>query len=208
MQRYITSDWHFGHRNICGPNGFVATRKDFKNPEEMNEAIIKAINSVVTNADELYHLGDIAINMKPKDVLSTLSRIKGQIHLVKGNHDSNKKVLNYLKNHDPGLPDGRNKFVFYEVGTIIKRNGVQFYLTHYPIGLGEARVNIRSICGHIHEEKAKEANCLNVGIDSAELPKNQEFGVPLTMDQAMDLVNDKWQIWKDSQAEGIVKWYD
>ena len=58
MKQYVTSDWHFGHNNICGPEGFVSTRKHFANAEEMNETIIANHNAVVTAADRTYHLGD------------------------------------------------------------------------------------------------------------------------------------------------------
>lgn len=194
MKKYITSDWHLDHKNICGADGFVSTREHFTSVDDMNEHIISAINSVVTNSDELYHLGDIGMNNKPKRVFELLCQIKGQIHLFKGNHDGS-KVLKYIKNHNFNLPDGREKFVVYEVGTIVKRNGVQYYLTHYPMGLGEYRRKMRSICGHIHEQEAREANCINVGIDSPELPVNQPFAVPIELDTAMDLVDTKWNKW-------------
>lgn len=194
MKKYITSDWHLDHKNIWGENGIVETRKHFTSLGEMNESIIASVNSVVTNADELYHLGDIGLSRKPKILFDMLCQMNGQIHLFKGNHDSS-RVLNYFKNNNFSLPDGRDKFVIYEVGTIIKRDGVQYYLTHYPMGLGEYRRKMRSICGHIHEQEASDANCINVGIDSPELPDNQPFAVPIELETAMDLVDTKWDKW-------------
>lgn len=191
MRQYITSDWHLFHRNIMGESGFVETRKHFDYVEEMNATIIKAINRVVTNDDEVYHLGDISMNAKPHKVFEVLTQIKGQLHLVKGNHDDS-KVLNYLKKHNYLLPNGKDKFVIYEVGTIIKREGIQYYLTHYPLVIGAKRARMRSICGHIHENHAEDPNCLNVGIDSPELPKDHPFGEPLEITVAMALVNTKW----------------
>lgn len=45
MKRYLTADLHFGHKNICGENGFVSTRKHFDNIEDMNNVIINAHNN-------------------------------------------------------------------------------------------------------------------------------------------------------------------
>lgn len=201
MKQFITSDWHFGHKNICGENGFVETRKHFKSVEEMNQEIIKAINSVVTDDDELYHLGDISLK-KAHAVYDLLMQINGQIHLVKGNHDSSSKHFKYLLSHNSVLPSGKLKFVVYDVGTIKKSNGIQYYLTHYPLELGEHRRTLRSLCGHIHDEKASDANCLNVGIDSPELPKDHPFAVPLELELAFDLVDDKWDTWKKRANRG------
>lgn len=188
---YITSDLHFGHNNICGADGFCDTRTHFSSTAEMDEHLISALNSVLTNDDILYHLGDLSMNLKNPLVFEILTKINGQIHLVKGNHDST-RMLNYLARHNYKLPNGRDKFVFYQVGKTIKRNGKTYYLTHYPLGLGEQRKKLRSLCGHIHEEEAKEANVLNVGVDSPELPVDHPFGVPLSLDTAIGLVEAKW----------------
>lgn len=195
MKQFVTSDWHFGHKNICGENAFVPTRTQFKTVDDMNQAIIDAVNSVVTDEDELYHLGDISMK-KPADVFNFLSQIKGQIHLIKGNHD-NRKHFNYLLSHNIILGSGKPKFVVYDVGFIKKSNGIQYFFTHYPLGLGEHRKTLRSLCGHIHDEVAREANCLNVGIDSPELPKGHPFAVPLELETAYALVEQKWATWKE-----------
>lgn len=194
MTDYITSDWHFGHKNMCGSEGFLPTRQHFKDTTEMDNYLINTINNVLSPKDTLYHLGDISLHRKPVEVFDILCKIKGQIVLIKGNHDSS-RVLKYISKHNFLLPDGRPKFVIHDVGTIIKRNGVVYYLTHYPLGLGELRKNMRNICGHIHELSARESNVLNVGIDSPELPEGHTFGEPLLLDEAMSLVNIKWDTW-------------
>lgn len=197
MKEYITSDWQFGHENICGKNSFVTRRRHFASVAEMDQSIIEAINSVVTDEDKLYHLGDISLYNKPKETFEQLIKINGQLILYKGNHDHT-KLLNYIKNKTYVLPNGQPKFIIYDVGSIIKRNGMVFYLTHYPMGLGEGRKGMRSLCGHIHEEKAYDANVLNIGIDSPELPTNHLFGVPLELEVAMTCVNQKWERWYKS----------
>lgn len=203
MKEYVTSDWHFGHTNMCGSEGFLPSRQHFKDTDEMDNYLIKTINSVVTNDDTLYHLGDLGLHRKPVDVFNILKRIKGQLVLYKGNHDST-KLFKYIKNNNYLMGDGRPKFVLHDVGSIIKRNKKVYYLTHYPMGIGEYRKNMRSICGHIHENPARDANFINVGIDSPELPLDHNFGEPLLLDTAMSLVDSKWDTWYSS-VERLIK---
>lgn len=194
MKEYITSDPHYMHRNICGSEGFVETRKHFKDAEEMTEEMIVTHNRVVTDADVVYMLGDVGINVKPKDLYEIMCRLKGSFVMVKGNHCSS-KFLNYLRKHNYKLPNGRDKFEIHEVGLILKRHKKVYYLTHYPLGLGEMRKNMRNLCGHIHEEVARDANVLNVGVDSPEVVLGQEFGAPILLEDAMRLVEEKWERW-------------
>lgn len=198
---YITSDSHFYHKNIFGKDGFEESRKDFNTAEEMNNTLIDAFNSVMTSEDTLYHLGDLGLNCKPKTILELLERINGQIVIIKGNHDSS-KVLKYLNNHNYSLPNGKPKFVIHEVGTRIKKNGITYYLTHYPLNVGEQRKKIRSICGHLHSIPAPYSNSINIGVDSPEIePYCKGFGVPLTVEQAIELVEDKWNDWKNNNSK-------
>ena len=103
MKHWITSDTHHGHRNICGPEGFVSTRRHFASPEEMDEALIAAHNAVVAADDHTYHNGDIAINLKPAQVHAILCRKNGSMPFDAGNHD-NSKLLKYLKANNFLLP--------------------------------------------------------------------------------------------------------
>jgi len=79
---YFTSDTHFGHNNIrtyCPgrPGGDVI---------EMNEILIQNWNDRVKPNDEIFHLGDFMMGHKMYWE-STLSKLNGNIHLIKGNHD-------------------------------------------------------------------------------------------------------------------------
>lgn len=191
MAIYGTSDPHFDHDNIKGPNGFCKPRAHFKTVTEMNETIIKNWNKRVTNDDTVYLLGDLGIG-RPKEIFEWLVQLKGIIYIVKGNHD-NSRLLKYIVNHSPMI-HGQSKFHIIEMGTIIKRNGIQYYLTHYPQGLGEHRRKIRNLCGHIHEFTAYDANVLNIGMDSPEIG-DRPFGQPILLDDAFDLVDTKWESW-------------
>lgn len=187
---FVTSDWHFGHHGICGPEGFCHTRAHFKDADSMDTYLINIINRTVGPEDTIYHLGDLSMNMKREKLLETLSKLNGQLRLVRGNHDDSTQ-MNYLKRNNYTMTDGRDKFVFYEVGTRIKSHRKTYYLTHYPMVIDPRNKSFRSICGDIHEEAAEGSHTLNIGIDSPELPEGHPFGAPVQLEVAFGLVEQK-----------------
>lgn len=82
-QRYwFTSDTHFGHGNII-----TYSKRPFKTVEEMDEELINRWNERVGKGDLIFHLGDFLFKGGRERMEEILSRLNGQIHLVKGNHD-------------------------------------------------------------------------------------------------------------------------
>lgn len=191
---YVTSDYHLGHIKMCGPNGFLITRLFFKDVEEMNNLIMTRHNAVVHNDDTTIHLGDLSLNQKPEYLFEQLKKMNGHFIFVKGNHDSTKQ-FKYLMKHNYLLPDGKLKFLeFHDVGFKRKANGNVIMFTHYPLVLGEKRINLRNLCGHIHEFSTKDSNQLNVGIDSPEIGK-RPFGEPIPLEEAYALIDQKYANW-------------
>lgn len=104
---YFTSDTHYGHENICrgtskwearSEEDFQQNTRDFKTLEEMNDAIVDGINSVVGASDELYHLGDWSFG-GIDNIWNLRKRIKCKnIHLILGNHDAHIEDGRALKN--------------------------------------------------------------------------------------------------------------
>lgn len=191
---YLTSDSHFNHLNIFGPDGFVSTRKHFTSVEEMNETIIENWNNKITQHDTVIHAGDLGLHIKPKEMFEILKRLHGNIVIVPGNHDSVSKMMKHLikNNYDY---NGKPKFEIKEVGTRIKFDKRVYYVTHYPLGLGDSRRTMRNFCGHIHDTAAYGSNVLNIGIDSPELPE-RPFGEPIVFEEAVSLVEVKWAKWR------------
>lgn len=82
MQKiYVTSDLHFGHKNII-----KFENRPYKDVEEMTEGLINNWNSVVTANDLVYILGDFSFMGKRKTE-EVLKRLRGKKILIKGNHD-------------------------------------------------------------------------------------------------------------------------
>lgn len=131
MKTYITSDLHLFHHSATGSDSFIKARAHFNDVEEMNEAIINAINSTLKKEDILIHCGDFGFD-KPKVLFEQLERINAhKVILIKGNHDSS-KFFKYIKNHNE-----EGKHELHDVGLIKKANKKVYYITHYPLGLGE-----------------------------------------------------------------------
>jgi calcineurin-like phosphoesterase family protein len=77
---WLSSDWHYSHSNIVR-----YANRPFKDVEEMNAALITNYNSVVSDKDIVFFLGDIAFG--GENVTYALEHMKGTIHYILGNHD-------------------------------------------------------------------------------------------------------------------------
>ncbi len=93
MNLYI-SDLHFGHNAVID-----FEHRPFSGTDEMDTVLIQLWNSRVTKNDQVYILGDFAFhNEKPYSWY--LKQLKGQKHLIVGNHDMNlvkdSKAMSYF----------------------------------------------------------------------------------------------------------------
>lgn len=183
--RFFIADTHFFHEQLLGDNDFAP--RLFETVEAMHQVMIASWNQVVKPTDTVYHLGDVAMHPQYEKgnaaVLAILTQLAGKIVFIKGNHDS-RAFFNYLAEHDPGV-EGGPKFAFEDVGAIVKFNHHQYYLTHYPMLLGQTK-NIRNLHGHIHHYSVPIADNINVGVDAPErslLPQPVPFGTPLSENQ-------------------------
>lgn len=77
-KKFYISDTHFDHFNIIR-----LAKRPFKTLDEMNETMVKNWNSVVTDADHVYVLGDFAWH----NAGTWFHQLKGFKHLIEGNHD-------------------------------------------------------------------------------------------------------------------------
>lgn len=117
---WFTSDTHFHHTNILT----LGKGRPFSTVMEMNEMLVKRWNERVNKSDRIYHLGDISFGNK-ETTLQTMSRLKGQIHIVRGNHD-NEQTLKQL------LRDQKN-VISVKPYDEIKIGHLKIVLFHFPI---------------------------------------------------------------------------
>ncbi|WP_341323496.1 metallophosphoesterase [Solibacillus sp. FSL H8-0523] len=175
MTIFFTADQHFFHKNVL-----TFEQRPFATVEEMNEALIQAWNRVVGYLDTVYVIGDFVFH-KYANWVEILERLRGQIVLIRGNHDDNKVVKRLV-----------NEGYFYDyhdVGVYLKVDGHQLWLSHYPMEIG-LRPKKWSIHGHIHSVPSTWDNQINVGVDSP-LLKSLPFGEPLSVEMLVEILNER-----------------
>lgn len=118
MTNFYISDTHFDHAKII-----TLTKRPFANVDEMNAEMVKRWNSVVTNKDTVYHLGDFA--WKRNEYWR--AQLNGHIVWVPGNHDSNAPTLDrdYWE-----IQDGPWKLVLFHY-PIVSWNGFHKGYFHF-----------------------------------------------------------------------------
>lgn len=168
--KFITSDSHYGHKNICRAisnwSDKDITARDFENLEEMNDKIVFAINSVVGKDDILYHLGDWSFGGIDNVKIFRDRIICENIHLILGNHDEHIKKNRVLK-------DGtklQDLFASVQSDLIINlgNDGHQAVLYHYNIfSWQDIHKGVFHLHGHYHNSLPdKGIRCMDVGVDT------------------------------------------
>ena len=138
---WITSDLHFGHQRefLYEPRGFTSIY-------DHDEEIIKNWNSVVDVDDDVYILGDIMLNDNEYGI-KLFKRLKGKIHIIRGNHDTDARMELYSKCWN---------VVEICEGKFLKVNKQNYFLSHYPSltsNFDEDKPlykKIINLCGHSH----------------------------------------------------------
>jgi calcineurin-like phosphoesterase family protein len=166
---YITSDLHFGHKNIVrGTTNWrtqdgevpVDSTRDFQTIEQMNERLIDGINHFVGQDDTLIMLGDVSFGGFDNIGIFLERLVCHNIHLILGNHDHH-----IDRNYD--FVQKRFLSVQHYLETNI--NGQDFVLCHYPLqswhGLNKGVIHLH---GHVHlpeDKKFGKGKKMDVGVD-------------------------------------------
>ena len=141
MSNYYISDLHLGNEKI------LSVRKQFNNLDDYKNCIITNWNETVDSKDSIYIVGDLFDYYKKEDCVDFLKRVRGNLVLIKGNHE---EWLNYFNQYE--------LFHFFsKIQDIltVKDNERQVTLCHYPMLEWNNHKNDDSylIHGHIHTRK-------------------------------------------------------
>lgn len=123
---FVASDHHFGAYGLQGTAGLLRV---FTQEEE--ETLIEKWNSVVASDDTVLYVGDFADNA----LIQYRKRLKGNIVLIKGNHDK--------------LPDDVYALAFQGVHDELVLDEFNLMLRHNPDEVSD-RGGRRLIYGHLH----------------------------------------------------------
>lgn len=176
---FLTSDLHFGHDRefLWGPRGF-------KSSEEHDEAIIANWNLVVGPDDEVYVLGDIMLGDNDHGK-SCVERLNGNIHLVRGNHDTDRRW-------NEVYPTISNIVEFCGWAEVIHYRKYHFYLSHFPTETANIEAESLHQCtlnlfGHTHSKdkfRADQPMYYNVALDAND-------NTPVLLDDIIDRMKEK-----------------
>lgn len=182
MRRFLTSDTHWGHKNVI-----KYCDRPYSTVDEMNRDLIVKWNNKVSILDEMYFLGDFTLN--PKFYRTILPRLRfKKMYFILGNHDRKsilKKVIDDLQ-------------LNIEVCSTheVEISDIKVHMVHKPI---HASDDFPTFCGHVHEkwllkkpgemvsERRRDIEAtrtlrtpvLNVGVDVHDF-------VPITFEEALE----------------------
>lgn len=163
MSLFFWSDSHFNHSAVIGYSG----RPD-AGVEAMNERLVAAWNSVVTDKDDVYHLGDFALGDAPHKVSDIFGALRGKKHLILGNHDEkNRRTL--------ALP-----WVSVDRLREVRHDGHRIVLCHYPIESWASKHHGSiHLHGHSHGQSRFVPRRFDVGVDVFAAPVSAELVLEL-----------------------------
>ena len=175
MKEFFTSDHHFSHGSVLK----FDMGRNFENVHEMNKHLINEWNSVVSEGDTVYHLGDLFWNKKA--IITILNEyLNGDIVWILGNHDKLKDA-NKIKLACPKIKE----ITYYKE---LKRNNIHLVLMHYPIQeWNRKHYGSIHLHGHSHGKCPIMKNRVDVGIDNIGYKPN-------LLEQLIEIVNKQNQL--------------
>lgn len=142
---WFTSDLHLGHNK-----SFLYEPRGFKNIQEHDNIIIENWNKIIRPNDKVYVLGDLMLNDNEAGI-EKIKQLKGQIYVVRGNHDSEVRI---------NLYNNCNNIIKVIEGQFLRYGKYHFYLSHYPTLCSNfdnekpLKARMISLCGHSHSQDA------------------------------------------------------
>jgi calcineurin-like phosphoesterase family protein len=167
-QVWFSSDHHFGHKNILS---YCA--RPFDSVEKMNAGLVERWNDVVDPADDVYYLGDFALDFKY--VEAYLPKLHGTIYWIPGNHDESHPMHPGHRRYQDRLAE--HGVVWCGPEHELFLDGMDLLLCHFPYGMEDHTPKARFLewrpvdqgttllCGHVHSNWKTSENMINVGVD-------------------------------------------
>lgn len=175
---WFTSDMHLGH-----DKDFVTKARGFETVEEMNAEIIRRWNERVYPDDDVYVLGDLTLG-DVEEGIRLIAKLNGYLHIMRGNHDTDKKVERYLE-----LPN----VVSVQYADVLKYGKAVFWMGHYPTITANYdddkpwAKHVVCLFGHTHQEQPfynDNPYMYNVGMDAHNC-------TPITIDEIIADIRKK-----------------
>lgn len=154
-ETWLTSDLHLFHKNII-----VYCGRPHANEYEMNDDIVRAWNSAVTDADRVIMVGDLSAGVmgRYEELGALIGRLRGHKTLIRGNHDHQTdawyKSAGFAEVHD-WLIIGEKLFV-HKPATSMSPDVISLVEQVQPQVI---------VHGHIHDDRPNIPGHFNVAWD-------------------------------------------
>jgi calcineurin-like phosphoesterase family protein len=145
---YFTSDTHFGDSRVLRID-----RRPFGSIPEHDAGLIERWNAVVAPDDEVWHLGDFALHVRPDRIDELLTVLHGRKHLITGNNDGEATVA-------------AKGWASVQAYAEVKVDGSWLVLCHYAFrtwkNMGKGWLDLH---GHSHGALKRQTRQYDVGVD-------------------------------------------
>ena len=193
MKYFFTADWHLGDDEIID-----IEFRPFKKKEEMEELLIKDINSKCKEEDMLYVIGDI-LSYRPmidvvidiKDIERVIRRIKTKVVLIVGNNE--RRLIE--DRYDNSIEKFRAECKKRGIETVREEDYISFgdkifYINHFP---SKAKDNYINLFGHVHKITGwNKRKGLNMSVDLNHFRVYSEEDI-------LKLLDQKKRFWDDDK---------
>lgn len=147
---FFTSDTHFGHKSII-----EHCSRPYSDVKQMNAELITNWNSRVGVNDVVFHLGDVALRIRPAEFKDVLGLLNGVKYLIPGNHD--RRYLGSLGE-------------FFTIADHLQEvviDGELVVLCHFPLeSWNRGYHGVIHLHGHSHGRMRSMAGRMDVGVDA------------------------------------------
>ena len=171
MQTFFTSDTHFDDEFAI-----QYFSRPFQSVAEMNAVIVERWNTVVTNEDLVYHLGDFT----PKDLshfIKWTNQLNGNIKILPGNIDRH-WLKDFMVSEKVQVLAPLVSLEFSELGTAERSQVI--VLCHYSMQVWElSNHGSWHLFGHTHGKLKGIGKSFDVGVDCTDF-------MPLSLDQVVE----------------------
>jgi calcineurin-like phosphoesterase family protein len=148
MTIFFTSDTHFGDLRVLRFD-----HRPFADLAQHDAALVLRWNEAVTDADEVWHLGDFALGPDQGRIEELLASLAGRKHLIIGNNDGEATL-------------GSDQWATVQHYAELTVDGRGLVLCHYPLrtwnGIGKGVVDLH---GHSHGKLKPITRQYDVGVD-------------------------------------------
>ena len=162
MTIFFTSDQHWGHANIL-----ESCQREFSNITAHDTELIRAWNSVISEDDVVYHLGDVTLK-NAAFASQVFQQLNGSIHVLAypWHHDS--RWLKTPQQSKNGPVDIEPPIVVMEHMIKGADGWLPIILCHYPFEVWDRKhYGAVHLHGHSHAGLQRVPNRLDVGVDMA-----------------------------------------